>query len=938
MEGAEALYRQALSIQPDEPDCLHMLGVICLETGRNNEAFEAVYRALSLTEWRVDSMRHNMGLILVKLLAGADMSTARNVQQRYLEFCRKRDANRVDRDPLVSIVIPSYNHGRWIKKALESIYSQTYRHLEVIVIDDGSSDDSLDIIRQTLAKCPFPCRFVARENRGAHATINEGVGLASGEYINILNSDDWFPDDRIATMVEHVARTDADWGFGGVSFVNDKGEIIDPAGDRRVFDLVIRLAQMSKLETLGAALLNSNLAISTGNLFLRKSLFESLGGFCDYRYNHDWDFCLRATLESEPVFVPRNVYTYRLHGRNTISESGKAPLMEADRIFSGYFARIISGSAPINKFAPTVHAWGFRVLLWIARNGQASLLAPQALRQLADQAATLTIRDEDTVPFEESEPSAYANTASKLLGYLVEALPQRPLISILLPTYNTPARWLHQCIGSVLNQLYPDWELCIADDASPQPHVHEIIERYAQKDSRIKISIRQQNGHISQATNSALALATGEFFALLDHDDELSPDALYWVAREIIQQPEVCLIYSDEDKIDEIGSHSDPYLKPDWNPELMRGQNCISHLGVYRTELVRSIGGFRQGLEGAQDWDLALRVTERIMPHQIRHIPRVLYHWRAIEGSTARAISQKNYVVEAQRQALQEHYQRIGESVSLHPIGDFWNTEYDPGRQFPKVSLIIDARGPALKAWNNCLPQLLAGTDYQNCEIILCGDADISPAISAHAVLTIPCKPGLHAGEVYQKAVQSCRGEMVGVFSHPCWPADAQWLTTLVGYALQERHGAVAPKIVTTDGQIGFAGTLLGVGEGVAFPYLGQRRDVIGQAGRARLAQNFQALGGGFLLVQKDKLDKVGGFLPVYKGALAAQIELCLALREAGYWNVWVPNSALLTDRLPDYTFPPADLATLKTRWPRAFMSDPAYHPALSHQHLFEPA
>jgi hypothetical protein len=179
---------------------------------------------------------------------------------------------------------------------------------------------------------------------------------------------------------------------------------------------------------------------------------------------------------------------------------------------------------------------------------------------------------------------------------------------------------------------------------------------------------------------------------------------------------------------------------------------------------------------------------------------------------------------------------------------------------------------------------------------------------------------------------------MIGVFSRPCWTTDAQWLATLVGYAMQEGHGAIAPRIVTADGRIAFAGTLLGVGEGIVFPYVGQRQDVIGQAGRARLAQNFQSLGGGFLLIAKGKLNEVGVFAPCSVSAMAAQIALCLGLHDAGYWNVWVPNAVLLTERLPDYTPNPEDLATLRGRWPEAFLQDPAYHPALSRKHLFEPA
>ena len=416
LAGAEALYRKALSIQPDEPDCLHMLGVICLGSGRYKEAFEAVYRALTLTEWRVDSMRHNMGLILAELLAGANADKARLVQRQYQEFCRQRDITRIERDPLISVIIPSYNHGLWIEEALESVYSQTYRRLELIVIDDGSSDDSPELIRKSLIRCPFPCRFIARENHGAHATINEGVMLATGEYINILNSDDLFPNDRIAAMVEHVARRDADWGFGGVSFFDGAGKNIAPVDNRYVSGLVEQLAQMSKWETLGAALLGCNVTISTGNLFARKSFFDALGGFNDYRYNHDWDFCLRATLESEPVFVPRNVYAYRMHDSNTISEAtaGQGPLIEANRIFSEYFLVATNGTAPKNNFAPTIHAWGIRFFLWVLQHGKASLLTSQTLQNLADLATSTAPRSENSLPFEEEEVDIFQHPESEM--------------------------------------------------------------------------------------------------------------------------------------------------------------------------------------------------------------------------------------------------------------------------------------------------------------------------------------------------------------------------------------------------------------------------------------------------------------------------------------------------------------------------------------------
>ena len=210
-----------------------------------------------------------------------------------------------------------------------------------------------------------------------------------------------------------------------------------------------------------------------------------------------------------------------------------------------------------------------------------------------------------------------------------------PLISVILPVYNVDEKWLRKCIDSVCKQSSRNWELCIADDASTAKHIRPLLEEYASKDPRIKVVFRETNGHISAASNSALELASGEFCLLLDHDDELSPDALFWVATEIDEHPDVAMIYSDEDLIDENGKRTAPKFKPDFCRDLLYSLNLVTHLSAYRTEILRAIGGFRVGIEGSQDYDLALRVVERIAETQIRHIPRILYHWRAIPGSVA---------------------------------------------------------------------------------------------------------------------------------------------------------------------------------------------------------------------------------------------------------------------------------------------------------------
>ena len=220
-----------------------------------------------------------------------------------------------------------------------------------------------------------------------------------------------------------------------------------------------------------------------------------------------------------------------------------------------------------------------------------------------------------------------------------------PLISVVMPVYNTPEAYLRAAIDSVRQQLYPNWELCIADDASTAPHVRSVIEHYRASDPRIKVCYRSENGHISAASNSALALATGGFIALLDHDDVLPEYALYMVAATLNSDPEVDLIYSDEDKIDENGQRFDPHFKSDWNPDLMLSQNMFCHLGIYRRSLIEKIGGFRLGYEGSQDYDLILRAQSLTTPNRIHHIPHILYHWRAIPGSMALASEEKDYPV-----------------------------------------------------------------------------------------------------------------------------------------------------------------------------------------------------------------------------------------------------------------------------------------------------
>ncbi|MGZ8558646.1 MAG: glycosyltransferase family 2 protein [Chitinophagaceae bacterium] len=307
----------------------------------------------------------------------------------------------------------------------------------------------------------------------------------------------------------------------------------------------------------------------------------------------------------------------------------------------------------------------------------------------------------------------------EIIKSLSENLSYQPLFSIIMPVYNAPVCFLKKAIESVKKQAYKNWELCIADDNSTDEGVKKLLTECQVEDPRIKVVFRSTNGHISNASNSALEIATGDFMVLLDQDDELPVHCLYTVAVAINKNKNLGIIYSDEDKIDDNGNRFDPYFKTDWNKDLFYGQNLISHLGVYKLSLVRKIGGFRVGFEGSQDYDLALRCIEHLRPEQIYHIPHVLYHWRAIKGSTAVAVSNKNYAISAALKALRDHFKRTDQdAIPEENVHNSYRIKWALREKEPLVSIIIPTRDK-VDILSTCVASLLQNTGYANFEVLI---------------------------------------------------------------------------------------------------------------------------------------------------------------------------------------------------------------------------
>ena len=383
----------------------------------------------------------------------------------------------------------------------------------------------------------------------------------------------------------------------------------------------------------------------------------------------------------------------------------------------------------------------------------------------------------------------------------IKTFKYQPKISIILPVYNTAEEWLRKAIDSVFNQFYTNWELCIADDCSTVLDVKRVLEEYAAKDERVKVTYRKENGHISLCSNSALELATGEYLALLDHDDELRSHALYLAVNELNKNKDLALIYSDEDKLirDNRTGH---YFKSDWNPTLLLSQNYICHLSVYKTELVKEVGGFREGLEGAQDWDLALRVSEQINEAQIAHIPHILYHWRVIEGSTAAATDFKPYAMKAQARAVREHLERTGVKGAEVLIDDTISqlrVKFPIPEPAPLVSIIIPTKDNK-QMLERCVKSIQQKNSYPNYEIIIV-DNNSTEYETFEYFKSVTEKPKsrikvvrdegpFNFSKLNNDAVKEAKGEIVGFLNNDLEVFSSEWLREMVSQLVRPGVGS----------------------------------------------------------------------------------------------------------------------------------------------------
>jgi GT2 family glycosyltransferase len=521
-----------------------------------------------------------------------------------------------------------------------------------------------------------------------------------------------------------------------------------------------------------------------------------------------------------------------------------------------------------------------------------------------------------------------------------------PLISVLVPVYDTPERWLRRCLDSVLAQAYRNWELCIADDASPSPHVRDVLHEYARRDQRIRVVHRERNGHISAASNSALAMARGDYVALLDHDDELRPHALLEVVEAIAAVPDAGLLYSDEDKIDGDGRRFQPYFKPDWNPDLLLSQNYVCHFTVIRADLARDAGGFREGYEGSQDHDLILRCSERLAPARILHIPKVLYHWRAIAGSTALERGAKDYAADAGVRAVADHLQRTGAAATVEqlPHGHY-RVRWGLPAPVPKVSVIIPTRDK-VELLRGCVESLLGRTRYPDFEIVIVDNQSVDLDAVAYLdalsrrdrVRVLRYDAPFNYSAMNNLAVAACDGGLVALLNNDIEVIDRDWLAEMAGHALRPGIGAVGAMLYYPNDTIQHAGVILGLGGVANHAYMRQPRGHPGHGARALVAQNLSAVTAACMVVRRSLYHEVGGLDERLQVAFN-DIDFCLKLREKGYRNLWTPFAQLYhhesasrgsEDSIEKIARFRSEVALMEARWGDGLLTDPAYNPNLS--------
>jgi GT2 family glycosyltransferase len=533
----------------------------------------------------------------------------------------------------------------------------------------------------------------------------------------------------------------------------------------------------------------------------------------------------------------------------------------------------------------------------------------------------------------------------------IASLTYRPVITVLTPVYNTPPELLRRAVQSVRDQLYPHWQLCLADDASTRKDTRAALDALDGFDARIRVLRLPVNGGISAATNAALEAAEGEFVALLDHDDEITPDALLEIAAELNRHPDTDVVYTDEDKLDFDGTHVEAFFKPDWSPEYLRSTMYLGHLLVYRRRVVEEAGRFRSAFDGSQDYDIALRVSERTS--RIRHVPRVLYHWRKVQGSAAGSTEAKPWGLQAARRALVDHVARLPlrATVEDQPGNGFWRVRYEIVGT-PLVSVLIPSDGRTAQTAAGprdlplaCIRSIIERTDYDHYEIVLVDNGrisnDLARYIDAHPrIRRVVYESGgpFNFAAKMNFAARQARGEHLLLLNDDTEVIGAEWMRAMLEFSQQREIGVVGGKLFFPDGRLQHVGVVLGIGGGACHVLAGHERHSPGYYGSAWVIRNYSAVTGACCMTRREIFEAAGGFDERFATDFN-DVDYCLRVGARGYRIVATPFAQLYhfegaTFGSREHVVNPAEVRALSERWADVIAHDPYYNPNLTRSAL----
>lgn len=496
-------------------------------------------------------------------------------------------------------------------------------------------------------------------------------------------------------------------------------------------------------------------------------------------------------------------------------------------------------------------------------------------------------------PFNKSDYNMWLKKNEKIEP--VEELKYNPLISFVIPVYNVKKELLTECLDSILNQSYTNIEICLADDCSTNQETIDTLKKYESKYNIIKVVYREKNGHISAASNSALELVTGEYVAMMDNDDVIPKNAIYEMVKAINKDKTIDMIYTDEDKLDTSGNRCDPHFKSDYAPDTLMSVNYFCHFTLLRTSILREIGGWKVGYEGAQDWDLFLRFVEKAK--NVYHLPKILYQWRMLEGSTSMGLKNKDYAMDTARKSIEDALERRNTPGIVHlddKVPYYW-IEYKYKKE-PMISIIIPTKDYA-STLEQCLKSIYKKTTYKNFEIIVVDNRSEEKETfdlfkkykeKHDNFKVIKADMEFNYSKINNLAVKEAKGDYLLLLNNDTEVITENWLQLMVGYAMQSHIGAVGAKLIYPDRTIQHGGVVMGMGGVAGHVFVNSPMNYEGIYGRLRVPYNYSVVTAACLMVKKDKYQEVNGLTEELKVAYN-DVDFCLKLVEKGYYNIMVP-------------------------------------------------